>query len=55
MNNEEDDFSVRSMEELISTFSSKNQILTILKRTEEIRFSMAVGGKGSDILMLFVI
>ncbi|MBD3661954.1 MAG: ABC transporter permease [Arenibacter algicola] len=78
--NEDDDFSVRSMEELISTFSSTSEMLTILlvavasisllvggigimnimyvsvkERTKEIGLRMAVGGKGSDILMQFFI
>ncbi|MDO6492532.1 MAG: ABC transporter permease [Cellulophaga sp.] len=78
--NQEDDFSVRSMEELISTFSSTSEMLTILlvavasislliggigimnimyvsvkERTKEIGLRMAVGGKGSDILMQFLI
>ncbi len=78
--NEEDDFSVRSMEELISTFSSTSEMLTILlvavasislliggigimnimyvsvkERTKEIGLRMAVGGKGADILMQFLI
>jgi len=78
--NEEDDFHVRSMEELISTFSSTSDMLTILlvaiasislliggigimnimyvsvkERTKEIGLRMAVGGKGSDILMQFLI
>ncbi|MBP1840946.1 ABC transporter permease [Formosa algae] len=77
---EDDDFSVRSMEELISTFSSTSEMLTILlvavasislliggigimnimyvsvkERTKEIGLRMAVGGKGSDILMQFLI
>lgn len=80
MNNQEDDFTVRSMEELISTFSSTSEMLTILlvavasislliggigimnimyvsvkERTKEIGLRMAVGGKGSDILMQFLI
>ena len=75
-----DDFSVRSMEELISTFSSTSEMLTILlvavasislliggigimnimyvsvkERTKEIGLRMAVGGKGADILMQFLI
>lgn len=78
--NEEDNFHVRSMEELISTFSSTSEMLTILlvavasislliggigimnimyvsvkERTKEIGLRMAVGGKGSDILMQFLI
>jgi len=78
--NAEDDFSVSSMEELISTFSSTSEMLTILlvavasislliggigimnimyvsvkERTKEIGLRMAVGGKGSDILMQFLI
>ena len=80
MDTEEDDFSVQSMEELISTFSSTSEMLTILlvavasislliggigimnimyvsvkERTKEIGLRMAVGGKGSDILMQFLI
>lgn len=80
IDNEEDDFTVRSMEELISTFSSTSEMLTILlvavasislliggigimnimyvsvkERTKEIGLRMAVGGKGSDILMQFLI
>ncbi|CAM4325850.1 ABC transporter permease [Zobellia roscoffensis] len=80
LDNEEDDFSVRSMEELISTFSSTSEMLTILlvsvasislliggigimnimyvsvkERTKEIGLRMAVGGKGSDILLQFLI
>ena len=77
---QDDDFHVRSMEELISTFSSTSEMLTILlvavasislliggigimnimyvsvkERTKEIGLRMAVGGKGSDILMQFLI
>lgn len=80
MDNEDDDFNVRSMEELISTFSSTSEMLTILlvavasislliggigimnimyvsvkERTKEIGLRMAVGGKGADILMQFLI
>jgi putative ABC transport system permease protein len=78
--NEDDDFNVFSMEELISTFSSTSEMLTILlvaiasislivggigimnimyvsvkERTKEIGLRMAVGGKGFDILMQFLI
>ena len=78
--NEDDDFNVFSMDELISTFSSTSEMLTILlvaiasislivggigimnimyvsvkERTKEIGLRMAVGGKGFDILMQFLI
>ncbi len=80
LDSEDDDFTVRSMEELISTFSSTSEMLTILlvavasislliggigimnimyvsvkERTKEIGLRLAVGGKGSDILMQFLI
>lgn len=77
---DDDDFHVQSMEELISTFSSTSEMLTILlvavasislliggigimnimyvsvkERTKEIGLRMAVGGKGADILIQFLI
>jgi len=78
--NEDDDFHVRSMDELISTSSSTTEMIALLlvavasislliggigimnimyvsvkERTKEIGLRMAVGGKGSDILMQFLI
>jgi putative ABC transport system permease protein len=77
---EQNDFEVRSQEELVKTFSSISNVLTILlgaiagisllvggigimnimyvsvtERTREIGLRLAIGGKGSDILMQFLV
>ena len=76
---DQDDFRIRNQAELLSTFSSVSNILTVLlgaiagisllvggigimnimyvsvtERTREIGLRMAIGGKGSDILMQFL-
>jgi len=77
---DQNDFTVRSQDELVSTFSSVSNVLTILlgaiasisllvggigimnimyvsvtERTREIGLRMAVGGRGKDIMMQFLI